>query len=49
MEDFITTSQDLLAAYGFKIIAALAILILGRWAAMAIRRLAVRMMTKAKV
>jgi small conductance mechanosensitive channel len=41
--------QELVAFYGLKIVAALVIFIVGRWVAKALRRLAVRMLTKAKV
>ena len=41
--------QELLAFYGLKIVAAIVIYIAGRWVARALKRLAVRMMTKAEV
>jgi small conductance mechanosensitive channel len=41
--------QELLAFYGLKILAAIIIFIVGRWVARALKRLAVRMMTKAAV
>jgi small conductance mechanosensitive channel len=41
--------QELVAFYGLKIVAAIVIFIVGRWVAKALRRLAVRMMTRAKV
>lgn len=41
--------QELLAFYGLKILAAIVIYIVGRWVARALKRLAVRMMTKANV
>ena len=41
--------QELVAFYGLKIVAAVVIFIVGRWVAKALRRVAVRMMTKANV
>jgi small conductance mechanosensitive channel len=41
--------QELVAFYGLKIVAAIVIFIVGRWVAKALKRLAVRMMKKAKV
>ena len=41
--------QELVAFYGLKIVAAIVIFIVGRWVAKAVRRLAVKMMTKANL
>ena len=41
--------QELVAFYGLKIVAAIVIFIVGRWVARALKRLTVRMMTKAEI
>ena len=49
MEDILVKIQEWLALYGIKVIAALVILIVGRWVAKAIRGLLRRFMTKRNV
>jgi len=48
MEDLVTRLQDVLAFYGLKIIAALAIFIIGRWLARGIQRLTAKILNKKK-
>ena len=49
MEDTIDKIFQLLSVYGLKVLAALAIFIIGRWAAKGVRKLVQRLMTKGKV
>lgn len=49
MEDLIAKGQVLLATYGLRLVAAIAIFIIGRWVARLIRRVILRMMDKGKV
>ena len=49
MEDLLTQIKEILAIYGLRIIAALAILVIGRWVAKRVRNLLRRMMTRGKV
>jgi small conductance mechanosensitive channel len=49
MEDFAVRVQELIAFYGLKVIAAIVILILGRFAAKAIRAILLRMLQKTKL
>ncbi len=49
MEDIINQVYQLLTVYGLKILAALAIFIIGRWVAKGVRKLVQRVMTKSKV
>lgn len=44
--DLIVKMQEWLAAYGLKLVAAIAILVIGRWAAKWVRRLVERLMTR---
>ena len=49
MEDIATRIYELLTVYGLKVLAALAIFIVGRWVAKGVRRLVERLMTKNKI
>ena len=49
MEDISVHIKEILAIYGIRVIAALAILIIGRWVAKGIRNLIKRLMKRAKV
>ncbi|MCP4577171.1 MAG: mechanosensitive ion channel [Deltaproteobacteria bacterium] len=49
MEDILTQVKEILAIYGIRIIAAVAIFIIGRWIAKGLRNLLRRMMTRGKV
>jgi small conductance mechanosensitive channel len=49
MEEIINKVYELLTVYGLKILAALAIFIVGRWVAKGVRKLLQRVMTKSKV
>ncbi len=49
METLIADSQEILTAYGFKILAALAIFIIGKWVAKILTRILRRVMEKSKV
>ncbi len=49
MEEIINSVYQLLTVYGLKILAALAIFIVGRWVAKIVRKLLQRVMTKSKV
>ncbi|MBW1644764.1 MAG: mechanosensitive ion channel [Deltaproteobacteria bacterium] len=49
MENIMPRLQELLTVYGLNLIAALAIFIIGRWAAKAVRHLTEKIMTKKKV
>jgi len=49
VNDITTRLQALVALYGIKIIAAIVILIVGRWISKALKRLIQRMLTKSKV
>ena len=49
MENLIADSQEILTAYGFKILAALAIFIIGKWVAKILTRILRRVMEKSKV
>ncbi|MGB1110176.1 MAG: mechanosensitive ion channel family protein [Gammaproteobacteria bacterium] len=48
MENLYTELETLLAAYGLKVLAAIAVLLVGRWVAGFLRRMVERLMTKAK-
>ncbi len=49
MEDLLAKAQEVVALYGLKIIAALAIFIFGRWAAKIFRHIIKKVMTRSKV
>jgi len=49
MEGFIGRGQELVAAFGYKAIAALLILVIGRWAAKAVRNLTRRIMGRSEM
>jgi small conductance mechanosensitive channel len=49
MEEIINKVYELLTVYGLKILAALAIFIVGRWVAQGVRKMLQRVMTKSKV
>jgi small conductance mechanosensitive channel len=49
MEEMLDKIYQLLTVYGLKVIAAIAIFIIGRWVAKGVRKLVERMMTKGKV
>ena len=49
MEDMLDKIYQLLTVYGLKVLAALAIFIIGRWVAKGVRKLVERIMTKGKV
>lgn len=49
MEDILEKGQVLLATYGLKLVAAIAIFIIGKWVAKLIRRVILRMMEKGQV
>ncbi len=49
MQDIIAQIQEILAIYGIRVIAALAIFIIGRWVAKGVRNLLNRVMTRSKV
>jgi small conductance mechanosensitive channel len=49
MEDMLDKLYQLLTVYGLKVLAALAIFIIGRWVAKGVRKLVERIMTKSKV
>jgi small conductance mechanosensitive channel len=49
MEEMLDKIVQLLTVYGLKVLAALAIFIIGRWVAKGVRKLVVRIMTKGKV
>ncbi|MBC2713266.1 MAG: mechanosensitive ion channel [Desulfosarcina sp.] len=49
MEDIVDKIYQLLTVYGLKVLAALAIFIVGRWVAQGVRKLVERLMTKNKV
>jgi small conductance mechanosensitive channel len=49
MEEMLDKIYQLLTVYGLKVIAALAIFIIGRWVAKGVRKLVERIMTKGKV
>ena len=49
METMVTKLQDLIAFYGLKVIAAIAILVIGRYVAIAVRNLLRRVMRKSSV
>ena len=49
MEEMLDKIYQLLTVYGLKVLAALAIFIIGRWVAKGVRKLVVRIMTKGKV
>jgi small conductance mechanosensitive channel len=49
MEEMLDKIYQLLTVYGLKVLAALAIFIVGRWVAKGVRTLVVRIMTKGKV
>ncbi|MCF8128967.1 MAG: mechanosensitive ion channel [Deltaproteobacteria bacterium] len=49
MEDILVQIKEILAIYGIRVIAALAIFIIGRWVAKGIRNLIRRIMTRGKV
>lgn len=49
MEEIINKIYQLLTVYGLKVLAALAIFIIGRWVARGVRKLLERIMTKSKV
>ena len=49
MEEMLDKIYQLLTVYGLKVLAAIAIFIIGRWVAKGVRKLVERMMTKGKV
>ena len=49
MEEMLDKIYQLLTVYGLKVLAAIAIFIVGRWVAKGVRKLVVRLMTKGKV
>ncbi len=49
MEGFFATGQELVTAFGYKAIAAILILVIGRWAAKAVRNLTKRMMDRSEM
>ena len=49
MEEILDKIYQLLTVYGLKVLAAIAIFIIGRWVAKGVRKLVERMMTKGKV
>ena len=49
MEEFLSQGKEILAIYGIRVIAALAIFIIGRWVSKGIRNLLRRIMTRGKV
>ena len=49
MEDILAQVKEILAIYGIRVIAALAIFIIGRWVAKGLRNLLRRMMTRGNV
>ena len=49
MEETLTQIKEILIVYGIRVIAALAIFIIGRWIAKGIRNLIRRIMTRSKV
>ena len=49
MEDILAKLYQLLTVYGLKVLAALAIFVIGRWVAKGVRKLVERIMTKSKV
>ena len=49
MEEMLDKIYQLLTVYGLRVLAALAIFIVGRWVAKGVRKLVVRIMTKGKV
>ena len=49
MEEIVNKIYQLLTVYGLKVVAALAIFIIGRWVAKGVRKLVERLMTKSKV
>lgn len=49
MEEILDKIYQLLTVYGLKVLAALAIFVVGRWVAKGVRKLVERMMTKGKV
>ena len=49
MEEILTQAKEILAIYGIRVIAALAIFIIGRWVSKGLRNLIHRIMTRSKV
>jgi small conductance mechanosensitive channel len=49
MESIVYTVNQLLMVYGLKVLAALAIFVIGRWVAKAVRKLVDRLMTQSKI
>jgi len=49
MESIIDNGYHLLAVYGLKVLAAIAIFVVGRWVAKAVRKLVDRLMTQSKI
>lgn len=49
MESIIAQGQELIALYGLKLIAALAILLIGRWAAQIVRKIIYNLMVRSRV
>jgi len=49
MENVIAKLEELISVFGLRIVAAVAIYIIGRWAARFMKNLSVRLMTKNKV
>lgn len=49
MEEIVNKIYQLLTVYGLKVVAALAIFVVGRWVAKGVRKLVERLMTKSKV
>jgi small conductance mechanosensitive channel len=48
MENVIVKVQEIISVFGLKTLAAIAIFIIGRWAAMFLKNVSVRLMTKSK-
>jgi len=49
LEQILTRSQELIALYGLNVVAALLILLIGRWAAKIVRKLIQNVMARTKV
>ena len=48
MEDILDKIYQLLTVYGIKVLAAIAIFVIGRWVAKGVRKLVERVMSKSK-
>jgi len=49
MENIIVKMQEIISVFGLKVLAAIAILIIGRWVAMFLRNVSLKVMTKSKI